>query len=72
MDKPQNVGAVGAAVTIAVGLGLIDGFKDAKKLIPVVKTYVPNPANKPVYDKQYAVYKELYKSNKKNFAALNG
>jgi xylulokinase len=72
VDKPQNVGAVGAAVTIAVGLGMIDGFKDAKKLIPAVKTYTPNPTNKPVYDKQYAVYKELYKANKKNFAALNG
>ena len=72
VDKPQNVGAVGAAVTIAVGLGMINGFKDAKKLIPAIRTYTPNPANKAVYDKQYAVFKELYKANKKSFAALNG
>ncbi len=72
VDQPQNVGAVGAAVTIAVGSGAIASFSEAKKLIPVVKTYTPNPANKAVYDKQYAVFKNLYKSNKENFKALNG
>ena len=72
VDMPQNVGAVGAAVTIAVGSGEIRSFADAKKLIPVVKTYTPNTANKSVYDKQFAVFKKLYKSNKENFAALNG
>ncbi len=72
VDKPQNVGAVGAAVTIAVGSGLIKSFSDAKKLIPAVKTYTPDKKNKAVYDKQYAVFKNLYKANKANFAALNG
>ena len=72
VDKPQNVGAVGAAVTIAVGSGIIPDFSGAKRLIPVVKTYEPNPANKAVYDRQFAVFRELYKANKKNFSALNG
>ena len=72
VDCPQNVGAVGAAVTVAVGMGLVPDFESAKKLIPVVKTYVPEPDTKAVYDKQYAVFKKLYKANKKNFAALNG
>ncbi|MBR1811235.1 MAG: FGGY-family carbohydrate kinase [Clostridia bacterium] len=70
--SPQNVGAVGAAVVIAAGLGLVDSVRDAKKLIPAEKTYTPNPQLKPLYDKQYNVYKNLYKSNKKNFADLNG
>ncbi len=72
VDKPQNVGAVGAAVTIAVGSGHISDFSKAKSLIPAVKTYTPNPENKAVYDKQYKVFKNLYKANKENFAALNG
>ena len=72
VDKPQNVGAVGAAVLIAVGLGLIDSVSDAQKLIPAVKTFKPNNDNKAIYDKQYEVYKRLYASNKKNFADLNG
>lgn len=72
VDKPQNVGAVGAAVTIAVGSGLIPDFGKAKSLIPAVKTYTPDTKNKAVYDKQYKVFKNLYKANKENFAALNG
>ena len=72
VDKPHNVGAVGAAVTIAVGSGHISDFSKAKSLIPAVKTYTPNPDNKAVYDKQYKVFKNLYKANKENFAALNG
>ncbi len=72
VDKPQNVGAVGAAVTIAVGSGLISDFSKAKSLIPAVKTYTPNKENEAVYDKQYKVFKNLYKANKENFAALNG
>lgn len=70
--NPQNVGAVGAAVTIAVGLGLIPSFDDAKKLIPAIKTYEPNKENKAVYDKQYKVFTNIYKSNKNNYAELNG
>ncbi len=72
VDSPQNVGAVGAAVIVACGLGMINSVSEAKKLIPAVKTYIPNPANKPVYDKHYGVFKNLYKSNKANFAAING
>ncbi len=72
VNSPQNVGAVGAAVIVACGLGIINGVGEAKKLIPVVKTYKPVTSNKPVYDKQFAVFKNLYKSNKANFAALNG
>ncbi len=72
VGSPQNVGAVGAAVIVACGLGMIGGIKDAKKLIPVVKTYYPELKNKAVYDKEFEVFKNLYKANKSNFAALNG
>ena len=57
---------------ITVGSGEIGSFIDAKRLIPAVKTYAPDPANKAVYDRQFAVYKTLYKANKAGFAALNG
>ncbi len=72
VDSPQNVGAVGAAVIMAVGLGIIDDVSHAKRLIPVKKTFIPNENNKEVYDRNYEVYKTLYKNNKKAFAALNG
>lgn len=72
VDSPQNAGAVGAAVLIAAGLKHIPSIAQAGALIPVTKTFVPNMANKVAYDKNYAVYKNLYKDNKKSFAALNG
>lgn len=72
VDSPQNVGAVGAAVIVACGLGMIKGVSEAKKLIPVVKTYYPDTSKKTLYDKQFVTFKNLYKSNKNNFAALNG
>ena len=69
---PPGIGSGGAAVISAVGLGRIGSIEEAKKLIPAKKTFIPNPANKPAYDKNFAVFKNLYKSNKDNFAALNG
>jgi xylulokinase len=72
VESPQNAGAVGAAVLAAAGLKLIGGIRDAKALVPAEKTFVPNPANKVVYDKNYEVFKTLYQNNKKSFAALNG
>ncbi len=72
VDEPQNVGSVGAAVLMAVGLGLIKEVDEAGKLIPVKKTFKPNGKDKAVYDRNYEVYKTLYASNKKAFKALNG
>ena len=72
VESPQNVGAVGAAACIAVGMGIIPTMKDVKKLIPVDKIYHPNKAVKAVYDKNFKVYQNLYKCNKENFAILNG
>ncbi|MEG2081030.1 MAG: FGGY-family carbohydrate kinase [Oscillospiraceae bacterium] len=72
VDSPQNIGAVGAAVTIAVGIGLIKDLGEAKRLIPTAKSFVPNIKNREIYDKNFSVFKDLYKANKKNFKILNG
>lgn len=72
VDSPQNIGSVGAAATIAVGVGLIKDLGEAKKLIPAAKTFYPNKADKAVYDRNFAAYKRLYKANKEIFAILNG
>ena len=72
VDSPQNIGAVGAAACIAVGTGMISSMTEVKKLIPAKITYHPNKANKDVYDRNFKVFKNLYKFNKENFAILNG
>jgi len=68
----ECIGAVGAAACIAVGTGMISSMTEVKKLIPAKITYHPNKANKAVYDRNFEVFKNLYKCNKKNFEILNG
>ena len=71
VQEPQNAGAMGATVLVAVGLGICNSVEEAKKMIPVSKTFSPDMETKKIYDKYYEVYKNLYASNKKNFALLN-
>ena len=70
--SPQNVGAVGAAAIMGVGLGTISSIDKVKDFIPANRTYEPDPENKAVHDRNFKVFKSLYKNNKKAFAALNG
>lgn len=71
VENPQNVGAVGAAAVVCVGLGIIDSLDEVETLIPAVQTFVPDLGKMAVYDKMYTVFKKLYRTNKSNFAALN-
>ena len=68
---PQNVGAVGAAAVVAVGLELIDSLEEIKRFIPAVKSFAPRKELKAVYDRNFEVFKQLYYNNKKAFAILN-
>ncbi len=72
VESPQNIGAVGAAACIGVGMGVIPSFDKIKQFIPAKKTFKPNLELKAeVYDKGYEVFKKLYKCNKENFHILN-
>ena len=68
---PKDVGAVGAAMLVAVGSGQIADLTQAAGLIRPAARYTPDPANQALYDRNYKVFKNLYAANKKNFAALN-
>ena len=72
VDSPQNVGSVGAAAVMAVGLGLVPDLDAVGALIPAAAVYQPNGAHRAVYDKSYAVFKKLYAANRAQFRALNG
>lgn len=67
----KDVGAVGAAMLVAVGSGMIKDLSEAGKRITPEHRYEPNRNNKALYDKNFEVFKNLYTANKKNFAALN-
>ena len=71
VPEPQNAGSVGAAAITCLGLGIIHDLDELQTMIPVVKTFEPNPETRDVYDRNYAVFQSLYDDNRKNFAALN-
>ncbi len=71
LPNPQNAGAVGAAVLIAVGMGRIPSIESAKSLLGDYTTYLPAAGNKGVHDRNYRVFQSLYKNNKKSFSLLN-
>ena len=68
--SPQNVGAVGAAAVVAVGLGLIPDLESIKPFIPVTETYRPNMENHREYEPYFRTFKKLYNANKKLFRTV--
>lgn len=71
IPNPQNVGALGAAVIVAIGLKVISSFDETKNLIHIKHKYIPNSNVKEIYDRNYQVFKNLYSHNKINFEKLN-
>jgi xylulokinase len=69
--NPQNAGALGAAITVTVGLGLTT-FEHAKSMIQVEKRFDPLPENREVYQHQFEIFKQLYHQNRKLYKELNG
>lgn len=61
---PRNVGAVGAAAIIGVGLNKIDSLSEVRDFVPVERTFEPRTQDKERYDKNYREFKMLYKENK--------
>ncbi|WP_034802364.1 FGGY-family carbohydrate kinase [Eubacterium sp. AB3007] len=70
VERPQNVGSVGAAAVASVGLGLIPTLDAVKSFVPVAATYVPDPARHEAYEPYYKAFRSLYPSNKVLFHAL--
>ena len=71
IENPQNAGAVGAALIAWLGLGLIESFKEIKKMVPAARTFLPDNQHREIYDHTFTIFKQLYKSNKKHFLKLN-
>ncbi len=71
VDDPINTTVRGAAFLALLSLGYrsIDEIPD---LVKIKQVFEPDQANRAIYDKMYAQYRELFKRNKKIFSALNG
>jgi xylulokinase len=71
VNNTQEVGAIGTALVVAAGIRGVDVLELSRRLVKPNRVYVPNPANQGVYERNYKVFKGLYKANARNFKALN-
>ncbi len=67
----QNTTIRGAAFAAMVTLG-VRSLEDVPGMVKIRRTCEPDEANRAVYDRLYRQFREIYKRNKKIFAALNG
>ena len=72
VDSPQNVGSVGAAAVMAVGMGIIPNLESIQSFIQVTDTYEPNMENHKIYNHYYKVFRKIYASNRKLYATVEG
>ena len=71
VNNAQEAGAVGAALVVAAGINGEDVLALSRRLVKANHTYTPDPNNKEVYERNFKVFKNLYKSNVENYRLLN-
>ncbi len=68
---PQNAGAAGAALVAACGLGRFPSIDAAVESVKVRARFGPNPDNRAAHDRNYGVFKDLYRATGPLFRRLN-
>ena len=71
VNNTQEVGAIGTALVVAAGIKGVDVLELSRQLVKANRVFVPNPANREVYERSYRVFKGLYKANARGFRKLN-
>lgn len=71
VNNTQEVGAIGAALVVAAGIKGEDVLELSRRLVKANRAYVPNPENNEAYERNFRVFKNLYKSNAANYKLLN-
>ncbi len=67
---PQQANARGAALIAAVGLGYIS-FDDVPDLVPLEKSFSPDPDNREIYEELYREFLNIHKLSKSIYHRLN-
>jgi xylulokinase len=68
---PLEAGAVGIALTAAVGLGAYPDHASLKKIIRVEREFEPQKENTSCYDDLYQTYRQLYTSLRSLYRQAN-
>ena len=69
--QPQEAGAVGMALTAAVGLGLYPDFAALRNVVHVERVFEPQAANAEIYAVLYQTYRRLYQRLKGLYRDVN-
>jgi xylulokinase len=68
---PLEAGAVGIALTAAVGLGLYPDFEALKKVVSVEREFEPQACNAECYEGLYRAYQRLYACLRELYREVN-
>jgi len=60
VEHPLEAGAIGAALAVAVGLGVYPNMDAVDELIKVKCVVEPQEVNQAVYGRMYLTYRQLY------------
>lgn len=71
-ENPRYVGTMGSYYCAMVGLGLMKNYPNVGENQGTSGLFVPLKENKAIYDKQFAIYKDLYPALKNLFDRANG
>ena len=71
VDDPQDAGAVGAALSAGVALGIHPSFASLRQLVRVTASFDPRPEDVPTYDFLFRRYQEAYRRLRGLYHALN-
>jgi xylulokinase len=71
VDDPQNAGAAGAALVAAWGLGRFPDLDAAAATVRVRGRFEPDLATRSAHERNYGVFKKLYKATGRLFRELN-
>ena len=58
--KPQDAGALGAALAVPLGLGVYKSYSDVKEAVKLRGSFDPDPSNRALYDSLFDSFKYLY------------
>ena len=60
VEHPLEAGAMGAALAVAVGLGVYPDMDAVDDLIKVKRAVEPQEANHAVYERMYGTFRQFY------------
>jgi xylulokinase len=70
VDDPVNTTVRGTALLALITLGY-RSIDEIANLVRIKRRFEPDESKRDTYDRMYARYRELFKRNRKIFAALN-